>query len=220
MITMDQKQKATANLRTLMQQKSDLHGTYDHTTHTIEAYRIVTGVPQFRDWFNSTDWIRKRLTMKKSSMFDLWVVDNDAPKLRNKPTHAVIYDKQLDQFRPAVNLATVTYALLYFAAAQAIDDAAKCNLFRERYKRMPDKSDLPEIERIIVPGAEPGSQMPAGIADLLTRINATPGPKPGLSADAGPGTSQIRADSDSDPKTKRAKNPDRYHLSHRGKHSL
>lgn len=219
MITQDQKKTASENLRTLMQKKSDLYGTYDHTTHTIEAYRIVTGVPQFRDWFNSTDWIRKRLTMKKSSMFNLWVVDNDAPKLRNKPTHAVIYDKQLDQFRPAISISVVTFSLFYFAVAQATDDAAKCNLFRERFKRMPDKSDLPEIERIIIPGAEPGSQMPAGIADTLARING-PGDTPGPSVDADGGTSQTATLSGSRSNAKQAQNPDRYHLSHRGKHSL
>lgn len=220
LITTNQKQTATANLKALMQKKPDLRAEYDEVTHTVLAFVTINGVPQFKEWMDSTDWIRRRIRMRQSSVLDVWTVDPGAPNLRNKPTHAVIYNKQLDQFRPAVNLATVTYALLYFAAAQAIDEAAQCNLFRQRHGRMPDEADLDGVQKIIYPGAEPGTQMNPEVADLLTRINATPGPKPGLSTDAGPGTSQIQGDSDSDPQTKQAKNPDRYHLSHRGKQPL
>lgn len=208
MITNLRKQETADTLRTLSQKKPDLHAEYDEVTHTVTAFMVVSGVPFFKDWMRKTEPIRRALTMTKATVIDCWIPDPSAPKLRDKPWTAAIWDESVDAFRPGINVATVTRGRLSMALTTAVEQASRATVFKLRYGRLPTTADLPDIERIIIPGPT-GADIDPAVADLLARINGR-GDTPGPSAESAPGTLQNGIPTNSGPQTMQSQNPDRY----------
>lgn len=208
MITNLRKQETADTLKTLSQRYKDLHADYSQETHTVTAFMVVSGIPTFNEWMRRTTPIRRALTMTKATVIDTWISDPTAPKLRDKPWTAVIWDESVDAFRPGINVATVTRGRLSMALTTAVEQASRATVFKLRYGRLPTTADLPDIERIIIPGPA-GAELDPAVADLLSRINA-PGPNRGPSPESAPGTFQNGIPTNSRPQTMQAQNPDRY----------
>lgn len=166
--------KASSVFRSLSQRYKDVYGSYDDTTHTMTLFIAITEPLYWRQFREKADRVRQRAVMRKSTVLDVWTIDPSAPKLKDRPTFAIVWHKDLARFLPAVNVATVNREDFMYAQAQAISGAAEANLIKERSGNMPTKQDLPGI-RIIIPGAEPGTDLDPGIADMLARINGPSG---------------------------------------------
>lgn len=208
MITNLRKQETADTLKTLSQKYKDLHADYDETTHTVTAFVVVSGVPMFNDWMRRTTPIRRALTMTKATVIDAWINDPSAPRLKDKPWTAIIWDESVDAFRPGINLGCVTKGRLSMSLTTAVEQASRATVFKLRYGRLPTTADLPDIERIIIPGPT-GADIDPAVADLLARINGR-GDTPGPSPESAPGTFQNGIPTNSGPQTKQAHNPDRY----------
>lgn len=218
MITNLRKQETADTLRTLSQKHKDLHADYSQETHTITAFMVVSGIPMFNDWMRKTTPIRRALTMTKATVIDAWVADPSAPCLKDRPWTAIIWDESVDAFRPGINLGCVTKGRLSMSLTTAVEQASRATVFKLRYGRLPTTADLPDIERIIIPGPA-GADLDPAVADLLSRINGR-GDTPGPSAESAPGTSQNGILTNSGQQTKQAHNSNRYQLSYKGKHPL
>lgn len=196
--------KASAVFRSLSDRFRNVYGSYDDTTHTMTLFVTIAEPLYWRQFRDKADRVRQRATMRKSTVLDVWTIDPSAPKLKDRPTFAVVWQKDLARFMPAVNVATVNREDFMFAQAQAISGAADANLLKERTGNLPTKQDLPGV-RIIVPGAEPGTDLDPAVADLLSRINSPSG------AEKSGGTSQKRDLSFASKSNMQAPSSNRYH---------
>ena len=208
MTTNLRKQETAATLKTLSQKYKDLHADYSQETHTVTAFMVVSGIPTFNDWMRRTTPIRRALTMTKATVIDAWINDPTAPRLKDKPWTAVVWDESVDAFRPGINLGCVTKGRLSMSLTTAVEQASRATVFKLRYGRLPTTADLPDIERIIIPGPS-GAELDPAVADLLARINGR-GDTPGPSPESAPGTSQNGIPTNSGPQTKQTQGPDRY----------
>lgn len=209
MISIDRKKETAETLKTLTQKRKDLFASYDESAHSITAFVVVSGVPMFTDWMRKTEPIRRQLTMKEATIVDCWVCDPSAPRLRDKPWTAIIWDESVDAFRPGINLGCVTKGRLSMSLTTAVEQASRATVFKLRNGRMPTLSDLDGVERIIIPGPS-GADLDPAVADLLSRINGR-GDTPGPSAESAPGTLQNGIPTNSGPQTMQAHQSDRYH---------
>lgn len=161
----------TAAILMLRKKDPDIIAGYNKDLHEVTAFLICRGVLTWDQFQRRSDRARKALTMRKASYLDVLVSDPTAPKLATQPTFAVVYDRSIKRFLPAVNCACVLLSKFYHAEASATAAAAEANLFAERNGRLPQPGEMPTCE-LIYPGSEAGTTTDPGVIDLLGRINS------------------------------------------------